>query len=108
VRISAIEVAGRIGSGVRVKKELKKLLSDKDTAVCLHAASALGMLGDSGGLNYAVEALETEEPSLRVMAVETLGNIKTAKSKKILLKLKKKEEAYLKTAVEESIKKLGR
>lgn len=54
--------------------QLRNLLEDECLTVTLRAAGALGQLGDSSGVPYAVRALYSEGPEAR-LAAKTLGEI---------------------------------
>jgi len=74
VRAEAVRVLAEISKSTSSKEVLRKVLSDPDGRVRDASAVALARLGEGTGLEDFAEALGSEDPAIRVQAVQALGD----------------------------------
>ena len=73
--VLTVLVAARVGWAGKVEDLSKALLTDSSFKVRVQAALLLGKLGDKGGTNALIKALDDEDRSVRAMAAQSLGKL---------------------------------
>jgi len=73
--VFTVLVAARVGWAGKVEDLSKALLTDSSFKVRVQAALLLGKLGDKGGTNALIKALDDEDRSVRAMAAQSLGKL---------------------------------
>ena len=73
--VLTVLVAARVGWAGKVEDLRKALLTDSSFKVRVQAALLLGKLGDKGGTNALIKALDDEDRSVRAMAAQSLGKL---------------------------------
>ena len=73
--VFTVLVAARVGWAGKVEDLCKALLADPSFKVRVQAALLLGKLGDKGGTDALIKALDDEDKSVRAMAAQSLGKL---------------------------------
>lgn len=108
VKVSAAQVAGILGDTQAVKPLIAALTS-KEERLRAQAARSLGRLPVDESAGPLIELIKNKKEKKRVKkyAIESLGEIKTAKSMNIMEKLLKSEDLELAVAAASSLGKQG-
>jgi HEAT repeat protein len=105
-RFAAIAL-GKIGDE-RAVEPLNKVLKDKERHVCRVAARALGQIGDARAGEPLIKALgDGSRPDVSSCAAEALGKIGDTRAVEPLITALGDEDAYVRDAAKEALKKLG-
>jgi hypothetical protein len=70
-----VQVTAQVGWAGRVDDLSEALLTDSSFKVRVQAALLLGKLGDKGGADALIKALDDEDRSVRAMAAQSLGKV---------------------------------
>jgi hypothetical protein len=73
--VFVVLVVARLGWAGKVDDLSKALLGDPSFKVRIQAALLLGKLGDKGGADALIKALNDEDKSVRAMAAQSLGKL---------------------------------
>jgi HEAT repeat protein len=103
-KVEGVEVKG---AAWVIVNYLLKALKSKDKNVRMHAAIALGRIGDDRAVPHLIEALEDKSPAVRRAASIALGMIGSSVAVDALVKRLKDEDVEVRKAALESLIDLG-
>jgi HEAT repeat protein len=85
---------------------LAKLLQDTDVSVRMHAAEALGGLGDVRAMRLLIDALD-DDPMVTRQAARGLGHLKDEAAVAALIQLLAHDTSWLRYSVSEALLEIG-